>query len=57
MEERDINRICSVFGINYDTFSYLALLTREVMGLNVLTRSRDVISAIYRPVVLADLLK
>lgn len=57
MEERDINRICSVFGINYDTFSYLALLTREVMGLDVLTRSRKVISAIYRPVVLADLLK
>ncbi|HEI8571784.1 TPA: Ig-like domain-containing protein [Morganella morganii] len=57
MEERDINRICSVFGINYDTFSYLALLTREVLGLDVLTRSRNVISAIYRPVVLADLLK
>lgn len=57
MEERDINRICSVFGINYDTFSYLALLTREVLGLDVLTRSRSVISAIYRPVVLADLLK
>lgn len=57
MEERDINRICSVFGINYDTFSYLALLTREVMGLDVLTRSRNVISAIYRPVVLAELLK
>ncbi|MGJ7065456.1 Tc toxin subunit A [Morganella morganii] len=57
MEERDINRICSVFGINYDTFSYLALLTREVLGLNVLTRSRQVISALYRPVVLADLLK
>ncbi|EMD6373347.1 Ig-like domain-containing protein [Morganella morganii] len=57
MEERDINRICSVFGINYDTFSYLALLTREVMGLDILTRSPDVISAIYRPVVLADLLK
>ncbi|MBW5407614.1 Tc toxin subunit A [Morganella morganii] len=57
MEERDINRICSVFGINYDTFSYLALLTREVLKLDVLTRSRDVISAIYRPVVLADLLK
>ncbi|MET4877766.1 hypothetical protein L9G70_09865 [Morganella morganii] len=57
MEERDINRICSVFGINYDTFSYLALLTREVMGLDVLTRSRSVISALYRPVVLADLLK
>ncbi|EGT3623953.1 hypothetical protein FAQ20_14855 [Morganella morganii] len=57
MEERDINRICSVFGINYDTFSYLALLTREVMGLDVLTRSRKVISALYRPVVLADLLK
>lgn len=57
MEERDINRICSVFGINYDTFSYLALLTREVLGLDVLTRSRKVISALYRPVVLADLLK
>lgn len=57
MEERDINRICSVFGINYDTFSYLALLTREVLGLDVLTRSRQVISALYRPVVLADLLK
>lgn len=57
MEERDINRICSVFGINYDTFSYLALLTREVLGLDVLTRSRKVISAIYRPVILADLLK
>ncbi|MBA5809103.1 hypothetical protein F9883_14635 [Morganella morganii] len=57
MEERDINRICSVFGINYDTFSYLALLTREVLGLDVLTRSRPVISALYRPVVLADLLK
>lgn len=57
MEERDINRICSVFGINYDTFSYLALLTREVLGLDVLTRSRNVISALYRPVVLADLLK
>ncbi|EMJ9776334.1 Ig-like domain-containing protein [Morganella morganii] len=57
MEERDINRICSVFGINYDTFSYLALLTREVLGLEVLTRSRQVISALYRPVVLADLLK
>lgn len=57
MEERDINRICSVFGINYDTFSYLALLTREVQGLDVLTRSRNVISALYRPVVLADLLK
>ncbi|WP_235845237.1 Ig-like domain-containing protein [Morganella psychrotolerans] len=57
MEERDINRICSVFGINYDTFSYLALQTREVMGLDVLTRSRNVISAIYRPVVLASLLK
>ncbi len=57
MEERDINRICSVFGINYDTFSYLALQTREVLGLDVLTRSRNVISAIYRPVVLADLLR
>ena len=57
MEERDINRICSVFGINYDTFSYLALQTREVLGLDALTRSRSVISAIYRPVVLADLLK
>lgn len=57
MEERDINRICSVFGINYDTFAYLALLTREVLGLDVLTRSRPVISALYRPVVLADLLK
>lgn len=57
MQERDINRICSVFGINYDTFSYLALLTREVLGLDVLTRSRNVISALYRPVVLADLLK
>lgn len=57
MEERDINRICSVFGINYDTFSYLALQTREVLGLDALTRSRNVISAIYRPVVLANLLK
>ncbi|MCF1266151.1 Tc toxin subunit A [Morganella morganii] len=57
MEERDINRICSVFGINYDTFSYLALVTREVLGLDTLTRSRNVISAIYRPVVLANLLK
>ncbi len=32
MEERDINRICSVFGINYDTFSYLALLTWKFWG-------------------------
>ncbi|MBS3049632.1 Tc toxin subunit A [Enterobacter mori] len=56
LEERDINHICSVFGINYDTFAYLALVVRQVLNLETLTRSREVISALYRPVVLAELL-